>query len=104
LRFPLSLSSETLLLLGRLQIVADTLRMISLTVVARKGHRVMRTWWIGLSFVVALAAVTGCGPQVSREELGEVVFELPKVPPSQPAANAPSATNAPAVDSQPPRE
>jgi hypothetical protein len=30
--------------------------------------------------LLACALTNGCGPQVSREELGQVEFEVPKVP------------------------
>lgn len=30
--------------------------------------------------LLALCAVSGCGPELSEEELGTVVFEIPDVP------------------------
>jgi hypothetical protein len=57
----------------------------------------MRGWRVVGLFCMMVAAVvgtTGCGPSVSREELGEVVFEVPKVAPKEeqtPAANPPPA-------------
>jgi hypothetical protein len=33
-----------------------------------------------LCLLFLLASLVGCGPQVSREELGTVLKELPKVP------------------------
>jgi hypothetical protein len=48
----------------------------------------MRMWLTGTWLALALAMISGCGPKLSREELGEVIFQLPKVPPSQPAAPA----------------
>jgi hypothetical protein len=33
--------------------------------------------WLGLSFL--LLVLTGCGPELSKTDLGRVDFELPKV-------------------------
>jgi hypothetical protein len=39
----------------------------------------MRACWLWL-VILTSTLVAGCGPQVSREELGEVEFEVPQVP------------------------
>jgi hypothetical protein len=39
----------------------------------------MRFCLLTMSLVVC-ALASGCGPQVSREELGQVEFEVPEVP------------------------
>ena len=33
--------------------------------------------------LVAATLIPGCGPKLSKEELGKVVFEVPKVPGSE---------------------
>ena len=45
----------------------------------------MRMWLTCVWLAVVLAMISGCGPKLSREELGEVMFQLPKVPPTEPA-------------------
>lgn len=63
---------------------------------------------LGLILAVAsLGMVLGCGPRLSEEDLGTVVFEVPKVPGSEelyelpgPAAKADSdSKTAPEADS-----
>jgi hypothetical protein len=61
----------------------------------------MRRWWFAT--LVLFATWVGCGPSISRDELGEVMFTLPKVQPaapvSQEATKAPEA--APQENSEP---
>lgn len=45
----------------------------------------MRRVALALTAILTVVPIAGCGPQLTREELGEVVFELPKVEPQQPA-------------------
>ncbi len=58
-------------------------------------------WLVGVfsTIVAAVVGISGCGPSVSREELGEVVFELPKVPPVEtaPATNPPAESEKPSA-------
>jgi hypothetical protein len=45
-------------------------------------HRIGRTLFaVGVASV--LGTINGCGPRVSNEELGEIQFEIPKVPGSE---------------------
>ncbi len=39
----------------------------------------MRTFLIGLAVCVMVLLLGGCGPALSRSDLGTVVFDLPKV-------------------------
>lgn len=48
----------------------------------------MKTIWRYL-VLAAVLGCTGCGPEISRDELGEVIFTLPKLPPP-PAQAEPS--------------
>jgi len=55
-------------------------------------------WILGLAVVgLAAAVLPGCGPNLSEEELGTVVFEVPDVPGAEEPYQLPSvATPAPA--------
>jgi hypothetical protein len=66
----------------------------------------MRAWLIVILLAGAIPTVSGCGPSVSREELGEVIFELPKVPPRElPKTDQPAAgSDASGATTQPPSE
>jgi hypothetical protein len=45
--------------------------------------------WLTCAWLaVVLPMISGCGPKLSREELGEVIFKLPAVPPTEPATPA----------------
>jgi hypothetical protein len=49
----------------------------------------------------SITAVLGCGPKVAREELGHVVFEVPKVPGSDKPFEMPQLQESPPIgDSQ----
>ena len=67
-----------------------------------------RIRWIWLA-LAALATLLGCEPTVSREELGQIVYEMPAVPGAErpyelPDLNAPAEPTVPdaaAADSVP---
>ena len=65
----------------------------------------MRSIWKLMTFVVLAAALVlpGCGPELSEEELGTIVYEVPKVSGSEAPYELPPATSqAPTPkDSQP---
>jgi hypothetical protein len=48
---------------------------------------------VGLFSLITAAALgtSGCGPSISREELGEVVFEVPKIAPKEEPVAKPQA-------------
>lgn len=48
----------------------------------------MKTIW-RLMVLATLLGFTGCGPEISKDELGEVTFTLPKLPPPPPPAEPP---------------
>ncbi len=37
-------------------------------------------WWLFLAAFLTCIGATGCGAQVSKADLGTVIFEVPKVP------------------------
>lgn len=61
----------------------------------------MRLFWIcaSLSLLIA-AALPGCGPAVSRDELGTVVFDVPKVEGAEEPYQLPPEAGPPVNDSK----
>lgn len=58
--------------------------------------------------LLAFLPLYGCGPEVSRDELGEVVFEVPVVPGAEeayplPNLNAPAPAATPETPPSPPQ-
>ena len=54
-----------------------------------------------LAGLLATTAASGCGPSLSEEELGTVLFEVPEVPGSEEPYTLPDAVPAPLSESEP---
>ena len=39
----------------------------------------MTRYWFGFGLLAVLLVLAGCGPELSKTDLGTVVYELPKV-------------------------
>ena len=51
--------------------------------------------------ILTLPIVSGCGPHVTEQDLGTVVFEVPNVPGSDEPYELPDSGAGPASDAQP---